>query len=87
MGELLEVLFRRMLSIRSFGSDHDIMQAEVLEGKITTTQSVISFSDKVIKCINILVAKRGCFAIKVRPIRPLWVWQPDFCWGVGRLLG
>ena len=68
MGELLEVLFRRMLSIRSFGSDHYIKQAEVLEEKIINAQSDISFSDKVIKCINILIAKLCGFAAKVRPI-------------------
>tara|TARA_B110000908_G_C10005632_1_gene336159 strand:+ start:52 stop:516 length:465 start_codon:yes stop_codon:yes gene_type:complete len=62
--EVPQVLSRRILSIRGFGDDHLMKNADVVDGKDLAEELDAFFADPAIAYIHIHNAKQGCFAAK-----------------------
>lgn len=59
------VLLRRILSVRGFGRDHLMKNADVVDGKDLAEKLNAFFLDPDIEYIHVHNAKQGCFAAKV----------------------
>lgn len=62
--EVPMVLTRRMLSIRGFGYDHLLKEAEVIDGATLAATLGVFFGHAAISYIHIHNAQPGCFAAK-----------------------
>ena len=62
--EIPEVLALRLLSVRGFGSDHLMKEADVIEGAHLSTELDRLFMNPEIDYVHIHNAKQGCFAAK-----------------------
>ena len=63
--EVPMVLTRRMLSIRGFGYDHLLKEAEVIDRATLAATLGVFFGHAAISYIHIQNAQPGCFAAKV----------------------
>ncbi len=63
-GEVPESLSSRLLSIRGFGEDHLMKDADVVDGMDLAARLEAFFADPAIAYVHIHYAKRGCFAAK-----------------------
>ena len=65
LDEIPASLSIRLLSIRAFDSTHQMISAEVVDGKDLAAQIQIMFTDENIAYLHIHNAKPGCFAASV----------------------
>lgn len=63
--EIPEVLSSRLLSVRCFGNDHFMIQADVVEGARLGPMLDEMFQNEAVSYIHLHNAKQGCFAAKV----------------------
>lgn len=63
-GEVPEVLSSRLLSVRGFGDDHLMKDADIVDGMDLAERLDAFLADPAIAYIHIHYAKRGCFAAK-----------------------
>jgi hypothetical protein len=66
IGEIPEVLRRRLLSVRAFDQDAMMLAGEVIDGKGLRDWITSSFETPSVSFIDVHNAKRGCFAARVR---------------------
>lgn len=64
-GEIPELLTTRLLSVRAFDADHDIIDADVTEGHALATTIERMFRTPAVRYLHIHNAKPGCFAARV----------------------
>ncbi|WP_299477259.1 DUF1203 domain-containing protein [uncultured Roseibium sp.] len=55
----------RLLSVRAFDSDHEMIDAEVVEGEKVTDLISTFFANSRVDYLHLHFARRGCFAAKV----------------------
>ncbi|MFK7751457.1 MAG: DUF1203 domain-containing protein [Sedimentitalea sp.] len=66
VGEVPDVLSRRLLSIRGFGTDGLMKQANVVEGATLSDALKLLFQDAEVSFVDIHNAKQGCFAARAK---------------------
>lgn len=64
-GAVPDMLAKRLLSIRAFNSAHEIIDAEVCDGKTIEQHILRFFGDVRTDYIHLHFARHGCFAAKV----------------------
>lgn len=55
----------RLLSVRAFNEDHDMINADVLEGIELAAMIETMFSDQAVRYLHLHNAKPGCYAARV----------------------
>ena len=63
--ELPEVLTSRLISIRAFNEDHDMVSADVVAGQDLRQAITAMFEDDQVAYLHLHNAKPGCFAARV----------------------
>ena len=63
-GEVPAVLSQRLLSLRAFGCDHMMTDADVVEGSTLADNLRQMFADPAVDYVHIHNAKQGCFAAR-----------------------
>ncbi len=63
-GEVPDVLASRLLSVRGFGADGFMQQADVVDGQGLAARLDAMFTDPAVSFIDIHNAKQGCFAAR-----------------------
>ena len=63
-GDVPAVLAKRLLSVRAFGRDHMMTNADVVDGQNLAEKLRHMFADPAVEYVHIHNAKQGCFAAK-----------------------
>jgi hypothetical protein len=69
-GEVPEVLRRRLLSVRAYGTDHMMRDADVIDGEDTAATLTRMFADPEVAFVHLHNAKPGCYAARADPSPP-----------------
>jgi hypothetical protein len=65
LGEVPDVLSRRLISVRAFDAAHDMTDADVVEGATLAAIIERMFQDPRVDYLHLHNAKRGCYAASV----------------------
>ncbi|HYC67874.1 DUF1203 domain-containing protein [Brevundimonas sp.] len=61
VGEIPDMLGRRLLSVRAYDADWMMTDADVVEGRDLAARLEAWFADPLVSCIHLHTARRGCF--------------------------